>query len=101
MLILISSSAQQRYADDIIRALAHPAGTSFQFRYDRKYVHGLLGQRGLAGEGVLICYLSVDPAAKTTRLIPCRFATVAKVEIVGSSWIFTLNAGSFVAALDD
>ncbi|MBC9032678.1 hypothetical protein IAG41_09765 [Sphingomonas sp. JC676] len=101
MLILISSSAQQRYADDIIRALAHPAGTSFQFRYDKKYVDGLLSQRSLAGEPVLICYLSVDAAAKTARLIPCRFATVVKVEIVGSSWIFTLNAGSFVAALDD
>ena len=60
MLILISSSAQQRYADDIVRALAHPAGTSFQFRYDKKYVDGLLGQRSLAGEPVLICYLSVD-----------------------------------------
>ncbi len=101
MIILISSSAQQRYADDIIRALAHPAGTSFQFRYDKKYVDGLLGQRSLAGEPVLICYLSVDAAAKIARLIPCRFATVVKVEIVGSSWIFTLNAGSFVAALDD
>ena len=49
MLILISSSAQQRYADDIIRALAHPAGTTFQFRYDKKYVDGLLGQRVLDG----------------------------------------------------
>ena len=101
MLILISSSAQQRYADDIIRALAHPAGTTFQFRYDKKYVDGLLGQRVLDGEPVLICYLSVDAAAKTVRLVPCRFATVAKVEIVGSSWIFTLNAASFVSTLDD
>jgi hypothetical protein len=101
MLILLSSSAQQRYADDIVRALAHPAGTSFQFRYDKKYVDAKLGERILLREPVLICYLSVDPAAKTARLIPCRFATVAKVEIVGSSWIFSLNAGSFVAALDD
>lgn len=101
MIILISSSAQQRYADDIVRALAHPAGTSFQFRYDKKYVHGLLGRRGLVGEPVLVCYLAVDTTAKTARLIPCRFATVAKVEIVGSSWIFILKGGSFVADLDD
>jgi hypothetical protein len=101
MIILISSSAQQRYADDVVRALAYPAGTSFQFRYGTNYVDGLLGQRGLAGETALICYLSVDATAKAARLIPCRFATVEKVEIVGSSWIFTLNADSFVAVLDD
>lgn len=101
MLILLSSSAQQRYADDIIRALAHPAGTTFQFRYDKKYVDGILTHRQLTGEPVLICYLSVDMATKAIRLIPCRFATVAKVEVVGSSWVFTLNADSFVASLDD
>lgn len=101
MIILISSGARPRYADDIIRTLAHPAGTSFQFRYGKEYVDGLLAQRNLAGETALICYLSVDASAKTTRLIPCRFATVVKVEIVGSSWIFTLNADSFVAELDD
>ncbi len=101
MLILLSSSAQQRYADDIIRALAHPAGTTFQFRYDEKYVDAKLVSGDLAGKSVLICYLSVDEAAKMVRLIPCRFATVAKVEIIGSSWIFTLNAASFVASLDD
>lgn len=101
MLILISSGAQPRYADDIVRALAHPAGTSFQFRYGSKYVEDRLEQRDLANEPVLICYLMADASAKTVRLIPCRFATVANAQIVGSSWIFTLNAGSFVAKLDD
>lgn len=101
MLILISSGAKPRYADDIVRALAHPAGTSFQFRYGTKYVEDRLGRRDLANEPVLICYLMADVSAKTVRLIPCRFATVANAQIVGSSWIFTLNAGSFVAKLDD
>lgn len=101
MLILISSGAQPRYADDIVRALAHPAGTNFQFRYGAKYVDDRLGQHNLANESVLICYLMADPSAKTVRLIPCRFATIASAQIVGSSWIFTLNAGSFVAKLDD
>lgn len=101
MLILISSGAQPRYADDIVRALAHPAGTTFQFRYGTKYVEDRLGQRDLANEPVLICYLMADASTKTVRLIPCRFATVAKAQTVGSSWIFTLNAGSFVAKLDD
>ena len=77
MLILISSGAQPRYADDIVRALAHPAGTTFQFRYGTKYVEDRLGQRDLANEPALVCYLMVDASAKTVRLIPCRFATVA------------------------
>jgi hypothetical protein len=101
VLILISSGAQPRYADDIVRALAHPAGTSFQFRYGTKYVDGRLEPSKLADEPALICYLMADASAKTVRLIPCRFATVAKAQIVGSSWIFTLNADSFVAKLDD
>jgi hypothetical protein len=101
MLILISSGAQPRYADDVIRALAHPAGTSFQFRYHTKYVDDRLGLHNLANEPALICYLMTDYSTKTVRLIPCRFATVATAQTVGTSWIFTLNAGSFVANLDD
>jgi hypothetical protein len=105
MILLISSGAQRRYADDIVRALAHPANTNFQFRYGRKYVGGTLmvrqGRNGLAGEKALICYLSVDASAKTTTLIPCRFVTIVSTQVIGSSWIFTLEAGSFVAALDD
>lgn len=105
MILLISSGAQRRYADDIVRALAHSAHTTLQFRYDQKYVGGTLIQRhasnGLLGERALICYLAVDHIAKTTRLIPCRFVTVAATQVIGSSWILTLEAGSFVGALDD
>ncbi len=101
MLILISSGAQQRYADDILRALAHPAGTSFQFRYDDQYVAGGLRHRDVGGDVALICYLLIDATSKTVQLIPCRFTTVERVERVGSSWIFTLIAESFVDSLDD
>ncbi len=37
MLLLISSNSSRRYGDDIVRALAHPRGSDFQFRYGLKY----------------------------------------------------------------
>lgn len=105
MLLLISSNSSRRYGDDIVRALAHPRGTDFQFRYVLKYFDPALLPRtqskGLAGEVALICFLDADKAARKTTFASCRAATVKRSEIVGSSCILTLTAGDYVQPLSD
>ena len=104
MLVLLSSSARRRYNDDIVRALAHPAGTEFRFRYGENYLgqdiaarHGRTRAVNLAG---LICHLA-RPESATPFLAPCRFVTVTRIQKVGSSYVFTLRVGDFVKDLDD
>lgn len=104
MLILLSSSARRRYRDDIVRALAHPAGTEFRFRYGEKYLEPNLAARyertrttNIAG---LICHLAT-PEGAASLLVPCRFVTITRIQKVGSSYVFTLRVGEFVKGLDD
>lgn len=104
MLVLLSSSARRRYNDDIVRALAHPAGTEFRFRYGENYLEQDFAARyertravNLAG---LICHLAT-PEGTTSLLVPCRFVTVTRIQKVGSSYVFTLRVGEFVKDLDD
>jgi hypothetical protein len=105
VLLLISSNSSRRYGDDIVRALAHPRGTDFQFRYGLKYFDLALLARAqansLEGESVLICFLDADKAARKTAFTSCRAATVKRSEIVGSSCILTLTAGDYVWPLSD
>lgn len=104
MLVLLSSSARRRYSDDIVRALAHPAGTEFHFRYAETYLEQDLAARyertrtaNLAG---LICHLAT-PEGTAPLLVPCRFVTVTRIQKVGSSYVFTLRVGEFVKDLND
>jgi hypothetical protein len=105
VLLLISSNSSRRYGDDIVRALAHPRGTEFQFRYGLKYFDPALLARAtsnaLAGQEALICFLDSDKAARTTSFTSCRAVTVKRSEIIGSSCILTLAAGDYVEPLSD
>jgi hypothetical protein len=105
VLLLISSNASRRYGDDIVRALAHPRGTDFQFRYGLKYfdpsVLGRATSGGLAGETALICFLNSDKTARTESLVSCRLVTVKRSEVMGSSCILTLTAGDYIHPLAD
>jgi hypothetical protein len=105
LLILLSSGARRRYRDDIVRALAHPAGTELRFRYGKAYVADAVltdHQRGtLAGQEALICHLADQPGGKPALLVPCRFVKVSRAELVGSSLILTLTAGEYAQQLDD
>ncbi|MEW6392356.1 MAG: hypothetical protein AB1542_18345 [Pseudomonadota bacterium] len=104
MLVLLSSSARRRYTDDIVRALAHPAGTEVRFRYGEKYLEPDLAARyqreRAANLPGIICHLA-SPAGQAVLLIPCRFVTVSRIQKVGSSYVFTLRVGEFVKDLDD
>lgn len=105
MILLISSDASRRYSDDIVRALAHPIGTEFQFRYDLAYFDPSLKPKAtsnkLAGETAMIAFLAADAAAQTVELTSVRAVTVKRSEIVGSSCIMTLVAGDYLHPLDD
>jgi hypothetical protein len=105
VLVLISSNSSRRYGDDIVRALAHPRGTDFQFRYGLKYFDPALIARTqankLAGQEALICFLDADKATRTATFSSCRAVTVKRSEIVGSSCILTLTAGDYVKPLSD
>jgi len=105
LLILLSSGARRRYRDDIVRALAHPAGTELRFRYGKAYVaDAVLADRqqgSLAGQEALICHLADQPEGKPALLVPCRFVKISRAELVGSSLILTLTAGDYVQQVDD
>lgn len=105
MLILLSSGARRRYRDDVVRALAHPAGTELRFRYDSKYVEpsvlGLVRAKTLVTQTVLICHLAEQPNDKLALVVPCRFATVSRAQLIGTSVILTLSTGAYVHQLDD
>ncbi len=104
MLILLSSGARRRYRDDIIRALAHPTGTTLRFRYDKSYVaDALLAEppaQGGARQDGLICYLADQQDGQPALLVPCRFVSVDRAELVGSSLILTLRVGAYAQRLD-
>lgn len=105
MLILLSSGARRRYRDDIVRALAHPAETRLRFRYGIEYVEASVmtdaRKGGLTGRPALICHLANQPEGKPALLVPCRFASVARAQVIGTSLVLTLAIGEYVHCLDD
>ena len=105
MLVLLSSGATRRYRDDIIRALALPAGSDLQFRYDRRYIDPSLLKRieagGVQNEEAIVLYLWSDKEKAYTEIVPCRMVKVVSAEFAGSSCIVRLRAGNFVSGLDD
>jgi hypothetical protein len=105
MILLISSGATKRYSDDVFRALAHPYGTDFQFRYDVAHfdpaVIALVDQKTLAGQTGLIAYLDADQAKSIVSLTSIRAVTIKRVEGVGTSCVLTLTARDYVHPLDD
>lgn len=100
MLILLSSGARRRYRDDIVRALAQPAGSVLRFRYGEKHVATSVLDTVRAGklddQRALVCYFSA-----TTKLVPCRFAHIDRAELVGSSLMLSLRIAEYVTKLDD
>jgi hypothetical protein len=104
-LVLLSSNAQPRYADDIVRVLALPAGSQIQFRYGARLVQRQVSQRianeQLAGQRALICYLTSGSDSAPREMVPVRIASVIRAERVGSSCLFTLAVGEYLHGLQD
>lgn len=91
--LLLSSDARRRYAEDVLTALALPEGAAIQFRYEAAYVAPGLQQRvatgTIIGARALICFVSGVTSAEPF-LVPVRWATVASARNVADVYVFTL-----------
>lgn len=103
--ICFSSGAQRRYRDDIIRAMAMPAGCELTFRYRLKYLahavqEHLKNGRITPGDQVLISYLDQSDRAQPVFFIPVRFATIIEVPIIGDFAVLRMRVERLANAAD-
>jgi hypothetical protein len=83
-----------------------PEGSSLQFRYDLRWVAGIIRDRLLGKDGkgtsCLIAYIDQSDPNKAPELIPCRFATLLEAEAHGStvSLVLTLHELAYAEDLD-
>lgn len=103
--ICFSSGAQRRYRDDIVRAMAMPAGCEITFRYRLKYLahsvqEHLKASRIGKDDQVLICYLDQSDRAKPVDFIPIRFAALIEAPVIGDFVVLRMQVGKFAFAAD-
>jgi hypothetical protein len=112
MFISLSSGATPRYAKNIFHALAQPAGSRLQFRYDESIVGNSANQafeQGHAlGQKCLLAYLDLaDPAQRDItqfpEIVPCRYGLLESVEHAGTTFvlIFVLTDFAYAKSLPD
>jgi hypothetical protein len=96
-LVLLSSDKRRRYAEDVLTALALPAGSVIQFRYDASYVVPAL-QRSINDVVGWTATLAFVAGVDTDRpfLVPVRLATVLTATCVADIFIFRLRIGRYV-----
>jgi len=103
--ICFSSGAQRRYRDDIIRAMAMPAGCELTFRYRLKYLahavqQHLQNDRITAGDQVLISYLDQSDPAQPVFFIPVRFASIIEAAVIGDFAVLRMRVEKLAYAPD-
>jgi hypothetical protein len=103
--ICFSSGSQRRYRDDIVRAMAMPAGCELNFRYRLKYLSHSVQDHLKAGrvgrdDQVLICYLDQSDRARPVDFIPVRFARVIEAPIIGDFVVLRMRVQQFAFAAD-
>lgn len=101
--VCFSSGAQRRYRDDIVRAMAMPAGCELTFRYRFKYLgHSVkehLRNRRIGGsDEVLICYLDQSDRSRPVDCIPVRFATLIEAPVIGDFVVLRMRVRQFAFA---
>src|ERR1700684_1999094 len=83
--LLLSSNARRRYAEDILTALALPEGAVIQFRYETDYAAPALQQivanGKVLGETAMLGFVA-DVESLTPFLLPVRIATITQAENV-------------------
>lgn len=97
--LLLSSDLRRRYAEDILTALAMPAGSMIQFRYEAAYVAPAL-QRAIAdgtvvGSKAIVAFIA-DRDTDKPFLVPVRFAPVVWARCVADIFIIKLQVGAYV-----
>lgn len=100
MLILNSSDSRPRYVRDIATAVASPTGSTFQFRYQSRYlapdVQRLLAS-GAVGAPLTVCFVGNRHANATERpfLVPVRAGRVVSVDPYGDAYVITISAEGY------
>jgi len=96
--LLLSSNARRRYAEDILTALALPEGAVIQFRYEADYVAPTLQQ--IVANGRVLSETAVlgfiaDAETQTPFVLPIRIATIIQAENVADMFIMKLRVGGY------
>ena len=98
--IFCSSGARELYIENIVRALALPAGAEIQFRYEDAIVSDTFKERVNSGkircDTAYLSYYDSDRAGVDDTLFPVREAKLKKVTKRGSSYIILLEPQRFI-----
>jgi hypothetical protein len=96
--LLLSSNARRRYAEDILTALALPEGAVIQFRYEADYVAPTLQQivanGKVLGETAVLGFIA-DADTPTPFVLPIRIATIIQAENVADMFVLKLRVGGY------
>ena len=96
--LLLSSNARRRYAEDILTALALPEGAVIQFRYETDYVAPALQQivanGKVLGQTAMLGFVA-DAESATPFLLPIRIATITHAENVADMFVLRLRVGGY------
>lgn len=99
MFLLLSSAAQPRYREDILRCLAAPVGSTIQFRYRKEWiaVDSQNSYNALARSEGLVCFIG-DAETGEQPLTPIRRVTIEHVLEHGTTVSLLLKLEDFVSA---
>lgn len=106
MYILLSSGAQKRYRDDILRCMAAPFGAVIQFRYEKSIVEDSIinATDQMHGQSALVCSLNVQDTFPDEggqhAVIPIREVVIDRVWSVGSTIVVALRVYGFAHVSD-
>jgi hypothetical protein len=102
MLLCLSSGATQRYRQDILRAIAQPAGAVMQFRYSLDLIaeslKQLIGEKKLKDERLCLAYLDRGGKEQAPRVVPCRAATLLAAEVFGEFCVLSFRLDDYLVA---
>lgn len=96
--LLLSSNARRRYAEDILTALALPEGAVIQFRYEADYVAPTFQQivaNGKAIGATAVLGFIADAETQTPFVLPIRIATIIQAENVADMFVMKLRVGGY------
>jgi hypothetical protein len=96
MFLLLSSAAQPRYREDILRCLAAPLGATIQFRYRKQWIE-CQSPESLIGKEGLVCFAD-DSRTEQLLLNPVRQVTIEHVSVHGTTASLILKMGDFAYA---
>lgn len=99
MYVCLSSGALSRYREDILRALAMPAGSHLQFRYHLDIVARAIREPLKQGAQIrgkcVIAALTFSDVERCSKIIPCRAAEIVSAQAHGSTYSLIMELGDF------